>query len=345
MEIFAHLSVPLDQVARQAQVLEDVGVDGAMTSETAHDPFFPLLIAAQNTQRLKLMTGIAVGFARTPMLLAGIAHDLNSFSSGRFTLGIGSQIKAHIERRFSMPWSKPAARMREMVQAIKTIQGAWHDGEKLRFEGEHYTHTLMTPMFAPTDTEAGKPPIYVAAVGPLMTQVAGEVADGMLVHSFSTDRFIREVTIPNVTQGARLSGRTLSNVKLNYGPFIITGESDEEMERSRESAAGQLAFYASTPAYRPVLDLHGWGDLQPELLKMTKEGRWNEMSGFVTDEMLDAFAVVGPPASIAGQIVTRYAELVDEIVIWGDELSASTLAQIVSDLREAGHGGRPAGTN
>ena len=214
LRIFGYFTAGLSGVARQAREFEELGFDGAVTEETSHDPFFPLLIAAEHTNRLRLMTGIAIGFARTPMLLATVAHDLNSFSRGRFTLSIGSQIEAHITRRFSMPWSKPAARMKEMVLAIRAIFGSWYDGEKLDFKGEFYTHNLMPPLFRPSDTEHGKPPIYVAAVGPLMTQVAGAVADGMFVHTFTTEQYLRHHTLVNLKAGLDSAGRDIGSCRI-----------------------------------------------------------------------------------------------------------------------------------
>ena len=198
MKVDGGLMGDLAAAPKQGQRLEKIGYHGALTAETAHDPFFPLLLAAQETEKIELLTSIAVAFSRTPMNLANIGHDLNSYSKGRFILGLGSQIRPHITKRFSMPWSKPAARMREFISAMRAIWDCWHNGTPLAFEGDFYTHSLMTPMFTPTDTEYGAPKVFLAAVGPLMTEVAGEVADGVLMHAFTTEKYFREVTLPSV---------------------------------------------------------------------------------------------------------------------------------------------------
>jgi probable F420-dependent oxidoreductase len=296
-----------------ARELEDQGYDGIWTAETAHDPFFPLLLASQATERVELGTGIAVAFARSPMNLAQIAWDLQAASQGRFILGLGSQIKPHITKRFSMPWSHPAARMREMILAIRAIWASWNDGTKLDFQGEFYTHTLMTPFFNPGPNPHGDAKIALAGVGELMTEVAGEVCDGFLCHGFTTEQYLREVTIPALERGAAKAGRTLADIEVSGPAFVVTGTDDEEMERSVAGTKQQIAFYGSTPAYRGVLELHGWGDLQDDLNRMSKEGKWKEMGELITDDILHTFAVVGAPEEVADGLKARYGDIVSRI--------------------------------
>jgi len=311
MKVDGGLSSDLDKVAGSISTLEALGFDGAGTAEMNHDPFLPLALAAANSTKIELKTGIAVAFARSPMILANLSHDLNAFSKGRFTLGLGSQIKPHISKRFSMPWGKPVPQMRELVQAMRAIWANWYDGKPLEFIGEYYTHTLMTPAFTPQNTEYGAPKVILAAVGPLMTQVAGEVADGMIVHPFSNDRYIREVTLPNIDKGLAKSGRSRENFELSYTPFIISGEDEQAMEQAKKLARQRISFYGSTPAYKGVLDIQGWGDLQGELNSMSKQGRWDEMAMLITDEMLDVFGVVATPDKLVDAMLGRYGDIVD----------------------------------
>lgn len=298
-----------------AKRLESLGYQGAVTAETAHDPFFPLLLAAGETQRIELVTSIAVAFSRTPMNLANIGHDLNSFSRGRFVLGLGSQIRPHITKRFSMPWSKPAARMREFISAMRAIWDCWHNGTPLSFQGDFYTHSLMTPMFTPADTEYGAPRVFLAAVGPLMTEVAGEVADGVIVHAFTTEKYLREVTLPAVEKGLARAGRSRGDFEVSFPCFVVTGDTEEKFAAARQAVRKQIAFYGSTPAYAPVLGLHGWGDLQPELNKLSKQGKWDEMATLVTDDILGEFAVVAEVDDVVDKFMGRYGSLVDRTMM------------------------------
>ncbi len=300
-------------IIKVANDLEGLGYDGAFTAETNHDPFLPLVIAAEHTERLELGTTIAVAFARTPMTLANIGHDLQLLSKGRLRLGLGSQIKPHIEKRFSMPWSHPAARMRELVLAMRAIWACWNNGEKLDFRGEFYTHTLMTPFFDPGPSPFGPPSIQLAAVGELMTEVAGEVADGIILHGFTTERYVREVTIPALERGFAKAGKTRADFDISGPLFVVTGTNDEELERAREGTKQQIAFYGSTPAYRGVLELHGWGAAQEELNLLSKQGKWVEMGELITDDMLDAFAVTAEPEDVPKALLARYGDIVDRL--------------------------------
>ena len=311
MRIDGGLMGDLSESGRQAKRLEGLGYHGALTAETAHDPFFPLLLAAQETESIELMTSIAVAFSRTPMNLANIGHDLNSFSKGRFILGLGSQIRPHITKRFSMPWSKPAARMREFILAMRAIWQAWHEGAPLKFEGEFYTHSLMTPMFTPTDTQYGAPKVFLAAVGPLMTEVAGEVADGVIIHAFTTEKYFREVTLPAVERGLAKSGRSRADFQVVYPGFVVSGTTEEAFAQTKQAVCKQIAFYGSTPAYAPVLGIEGWGELQPELNRLSKQGQWDEMGTLITDEVLDKFAVVGEPDAAVDKFLSRFGDVVD----------------------------------
>ena len=314
MKIDAGLMGGLSQVPEKAREIEAQGYDGAVTAEMSSDPFLPLLLAAEHTERIELMTSIAVAFARNPMIVANLANDLQAYSGGRFVLGLGSQIKPHITKRFSMPWSHPAARMREFILAMRAIWACWYEGEKLDFRGDFYTHTLMTPMFTPTNNPHGAPPVVLAAVGPRMTEVAGEVADGMIVHAFTTPRYLKEVTLPAIERGLAKSGRSRSDFQTCMPPFVVTGRDEKEWEASRSAIAKQLAFYGSTPAYRGVLELHGWGELQSELNALSKQGRWDAMGERITDEILEEFAVVSEPQGVAAAIKARYGGLVDRVL-------------------------------
>ena len=303
----------LAAIGAAAKAQEDFGYDGIWSAETSHDPFYPLLIAAEHTERIELGTGIAVAFARSPMTLANTAWDLQGFSNGRFILGLGSQIKPHIEKRFSMPWSAPAARMRELVLAMRAIWANWQDGTPLQFEGEFYRHTLMTPFFNPGPIASGPPKVFLAAVGEKMTETAGEVCDGIILHGFTTERYVREVTVPALERGWEKAGKTRADFQLSGPLFVVTGTTDEQIEKARAGTKQQIAFYGSTPAYRGVLELHGWGDLQTELNAMSKQGKWVEMGDLIDDEMLETFAVVGEPEAIGAEMQARYGDLVDRL--------------------------------
>ncbi len=294
-------------------LLEAAGVDTVSVIETRHDPFIQAGIVADRTSRVEIMTTVAVAFGRTPFLLAAAAHDLNALSGGRFILGLGSQTKPHITRRFSMPWSHPADRMREMIRATHAIWDSWYDGRPLKFEGQFYTHTLMTPMFIPTDTEFGRPPIHLAAVGPYMTDVAAEVADGIICHSFTTGRYIREVTLPAISESLARFGRTPADFEISGIPLIATGLDEEAQQKARVEIRKQIAFYGSTPAYEGVLGLHGWGALHDDLHSLSKQGRWDQMGDLIDDEVFDAFAVFGSPSDVAKEIRARFDGMFNRI--------------------------------
>ncbi len=316
MKVDGGIGGNLASAGQQAQELEAAGYSGAWTAETSHDPFLPLLLGAEHTESIELGTSIAVAFARNPMLLANLGWDLQAFSRGRFILGLGSQIKPHITKRFSMEWSHPAPRMREMIMAIRAIWDTWENGTPLAFRGDFYTHTLMTPFFAPERADLagfGVPKIFLAGVGALMTEVAGEVCDGFLCHGFTTEKYLREVTIPALERGRAKAGKTMEGFEIVGPSFVVTGNTEDEMAAAIAGTRQQIAFYGSTPAYRPVLDIHGWGGLQDELNTLSKQGKWVEMGGLITDEILDAFAVVGQPEAVAPELHRRYGDVIQRI--------------------------------
>jgi len=318
----------------QVRALEEAGYDGVFTAETSHDPFFPALLAAEHSERLEVGTSIAVAFARNPMNLAHIAWDLQAYSQGRFLLGLGSQIKPHITKRFSMPWSHPAPRMREMVLAIRAIWDCWNNDTPLDFRGDFYSHTLMTPFFNPGPNPAGDAKILLAAVGEIMTEVAGETCDGLIAHGFTTERYLRECTIPALEAGRAKAGKTLDGFQISMPAFVVTGTTEEEMAASADGVRQQIAFYGSTPAYRKVLDLHGWGDLQPELNALSKQGGWVEMGTLIDDEILTTFAVVAEPDQLARELLRRFGDIVDRISFYAPYRSApDTWLPVVQALK------------
>lgn len=313
MKVHGILPATLADAAPLAVRAEEIGYDGLWATETANDPFLQLLLAAAATRRVQVGTAIAVAFPRSPLHLAQTARDLHDYSGGRFILGLGSQVRAHVERRYSAAYDRPVARMRELVLAIRAIWASWQEGATLDFRGDFFTHTLMTPFFSPPVSSHGTPPIFLAAVGPRMTEVAGEVADGVFVHGLTTQRYLTEVALPAVERGLAASGRGRGEFEVCRPVFLVTGADDAERQRADGWVRDKLAFYASTPTYRPVLELHGWADLQPELAGLAKAGRWTEMAGLIDDEMLDTFAVVGEMSDIPRLVGERYGGLVDRV--------------------------------
>ena len=315
MKIDSGLMTNLADVPARARELEAAGYDGAVTAEIANDPFLPLALAAEHTERIELMTSIAVAFARNPMTLAQTGHDLNAFSKGRVILGLGSQIRPHITKRFSMPWSQPAARMREFILAMRAIWDCWYQGKPLELRGEFYTHTLMTPMFTPAEIEYGAPGVYLAAVGPLMTEVAGETADGLIAHAFTTRRYLDEVTLPAIERGLAKAGRKREDFTVTCPVFVVTGSDERQYAETRAAVAKQVAFYGSTPAYRGVLEIHGWGELQDELNRLSKLGQWDAMGELITDEILEEFAVVAEPDNVASGLHARCSGAIERVML------------------------------
>lgn len=285
---------------------EAEGYDGVSIPETSHDPFVALTLAARATSRITLQSGIAVAFARNPMTTAMVANDVQLVSGGRFELGLGSQVRAHIERRFGMPWGRPAARMEEYVSTLRAIWERFATGGRLHVEGEFYRHTLMTEFFDPGPNPHGPPPVLLAAVGERMTEVAGRVADGILCHSLTTVRYLTEVTVPALTQGR---GGTLDGFTVGLAVFTVLGGTPEQRAAAEAGVRRQIAFYASTPAYRPVLELHGWGELADRLNRLSRQQAWAEMATAIDDDVLDAFAVSGDAPAVAAQIRERFGDV------------------------------------
>jgi probable F420-dependent oxidoreductase len=340
-KVVLSLDVPggaLAGVAEAARTVEDAGLDGVSAAELTSDPLLHLTVAAGATSRIDLGTNLLVAFARSPMTLAVQARAVQDYSQGRLVLGLGSQIKPHIERRFSMPWSSPAARMAEFVSAMRAIWHSWATGEPLAFRGEFYRHTLMTPMFTPP-TLFPDPEVLVAGVGPRMAETAGAVADGLLAHPFTTERYLREVSLPALARGAArrpdVPRRPVPEVV--DSTFIVTGRTEEEFAASTRRVREQLAFYGSTPAYRPVLELHGWGDLGDELNRLSRSraaDRWTVMGDLVDDEVLHTFAVVAEPSAVAARLAQRGAGVVTRYSINGVGVpDPDLLLQIATDLK------------
>ncbi|MEM7019937.1 MAG: TIGR03617 family F420-dependent LLM class oxidoreductase [Pseudomonadota bacterium] len=335
MKVDGHLTGDWKAIPDHIKYLEDLGYDRAGVAEMAHDPFLPLMIAAEHSSKIELNTGIAVAFGRNPMNLANLGHDVNAYSEGRLTMGLGSQIRAHITKRFSMPWGSPAAQMRELVLAVRAIWANWYDKEPLQFKGEYYTHTLMTPAFSPQDTQFGKARITLAAVGPLMTEVAAEVADGLIIHPFSNEKYIREVTMPAIERGLAKSGRSREDLEISYSPFIMSGKDEATQQEMKDAIKGRISFYGSTPAYRNVLAVHGWGELQPQLNAMSKQGQWEEMKGLVTEEMLEVFGIVEEPGNVASALKSRFGDVIDRTSADFGFVEDQERAEMISEIRAA----------
>jgi probable F420-dependent oxidoreductase len=336
VKVHGILDADLAEAGDAAQQAEEVGYDGLWVSEIAHDPFLPLLLAAGRTANVELGTAIAVAYPRSPMHLAHTAWDLHRYSGGRFILGLGSQVRAHVERRYSASFDRPVARMRELVLAIRAIWHCWQNDAPLNFRGEFYTHTLMTPFFHPGPSPYGPPKIFIAAVGPKMTEVAGEVADGVFVHGLTSDDYIRSVTLPSLQRGLERAGRKRGDIDVCRPLFLVTGVDDAERTRATAGVRDKLAFYASTPTYRDVLALHGWEALQGELAMLARANRWKDMSALIDDDMLRTFAVVADLANIPAQIAARFSGLVDRVSFnapfrdhpqeWGEVLAGISAA-------------------
>ena len=322
----------LPDIAAGAAAAEQLGADGVLISETKHDAFVALGLAAHATTRVQLFSAIAVAFARNPMTVASAANGLHEISGGRLILGLGSQVQQHIERRFSMPWSKPAARMRDFIEAVRAIWAAWETGERLNHRGEFYQHTLMSPFFSPGPNPYGNPELWLAGVGERMTQVAGEVADGFVAHTFTTRRYLDEVTLPALDRGAAEAGREQPGVSIPA--FIAMGTDPDSIRRAGVAVGRQIAFYGSTPAYLPVLDVHGWAGVHEGLNAASRRGDWEAMGGLITEEMVREFAVVGTPAQVAEGLKARYGDIVTRLSFSAPYPVASELwAELYAELR------------
>jgi len=326
----------LDDLEGQCRERMATGVDGLFTFEGQHDPFLPLAIAAR-TVDADLMTNVAIAFPRSPMQLANVAYDLQVLSRGRFRLGLGSQVKPAIEKRFGAQWSRPAARMREWVLAVKAIFAAWEGVAPLDFRGEFTTHTLMTPNFDPGPNPFGPPPVLVGALGPRMTEIAAEVADGVLVMPFNSARHLAERTLPAIDRGLVAGGRDAGDVEVICEAIVCTGRTEQQLESATRGVKGLLSFYGSTPAYKPVLDVEGWGDLQPELNRLSKQGEWAKMAGLVDDDVLRTIAVCGTPEECGRAIAERFGSCSSRVCCYfpGYDIPPDDLAALVDAVRAA----------
>ena len=303
----------LNDVPAAARHAEQAGFDLIATMENRNDPFMPLAVSAVSTSRIGLGTAVAIAFPRSPMVVANTAWDLQKASRGRFVLGLGPQIKPHNEKRFSVQWSAPAPRLREYVQALRAIWRAWATGERLKFEGEHYTFTLMTPNFVPDGNGVDAVPVTLAAVGPHTLRLAGEVCDGVRLHPFCTRGYLEDVVMERVEAGLAVSGTARENFQISGGGFIATGETDDDIAKVVEWVRYRVAFYGSTPSYWPVLEHHGAGDLGRKLNQMSKAGRWNEMAAEVTDDVLRLFAAVGRYDELQAVVTERFGGCADMV--------------------------------
>ena len=306
----------LGDVPAMAREAEALGFDGLWTAETRHEPFLPLALAAEHTRRVSLGTAIAVAFPRSPTVVAHTAWDLQAASGGRLILGLGTQVKGHMERRFSVKWTAPGPRLREYILALRAIWDAWQTRGPVSFRGEHYSITLTTPFFSPAPIAPPRIPIYIAAVNAYNMRLAGELCDGVHLHPFHSAKYLREFALPNIEAGLAKTGRPRTALELACSVFVITGRTAEEVARAREHARTQVAFYASTRTYEPVLAAHGWQDLVPHLHRKSVEGDWKGMADLITDEMLDTYAVTGSYATIAHKLEERYAGLLDRTAFY-----------------------------
>jgi probable F420-dependent oxidoreductase len=310
------MSLDLREIPAYARRAEELGVGALWSAETKHDPFMPLAVAAANTERAQLGTAIAVAFPRSPMIMAHTAWDLQKVSGGRFVLGLGTQVKAHNERRFSLKWEPPGPRLREVILALRAIWDAWQHGTPLNFRGQSYRFDLMTPFFNPGSIEHPRIPVYIAAVNLYMARMAGEICDGLHVHSFHSPKYLREVLHPAVEEGLRASGRTRKDFTFRASTMVVLGDTDEELERNRQAVKQQIAFYASTRTYQAVLAVHGLDHLVPRLHAKSLEGDWKGMADLISDETLDHFAVTATWETVGARLRARYAGICDRTQLY-----------------------------
>jgi len=339
MRVFTTLpQEDLRKVAAAARDVEADGYDGVASMENRHDPFLALAIAGTATERIELHTSVAIAFARSPMAIANVGWDLSGATGGRFVVGLGSQVRAHNERRFSVPWTPPAPRMREYVQALRAIWRSWKTGERLNYEGRHYRFTLMTPGFTPEPIDAPPPAVTIAAVGPAMLKVAAEECDGVKLHGFCTRNYIEAAVMPRLTEGLAKAERRRGNFEISGGGFLATGPDDATVARAFEWVRERVAFYGSTPAYWPVFALHGLEDLGHKLHAMTRAGKWSEMAAEVPDDIVHLFAAIGRYDQIVAAITDRFGGLTDALNARANTASPGHLPRdLIQDLRRIPH--------
>ena len=337
LRVLYHLNTnDLKNIPAEARWAESMGYDGLCADETGHDPFLPLLLAASATSRVTLETRVAIAFPRSPMMAAYAAIDLHNFSDGRFRLGLGTQVKGHNERRFSVKWESPGPRLREYVQSLHAIWDNWQEGKKLDFQGRFYRFNLMTPFFSPGTSPQGKPPVFISAINPFNCRVAGELCDGLALHPITSPKYLTEVIKPNIVKGAAQGGRNAEDVILNGSGFVITGSDEQAVEAKKEVVRRRIAFYFSTRTYFPVLEVHGFQEVGQRLHELSLKGEWDQMAGLVSDEMLETFAVSGRYHEVADQIKSRFGGLIAEVVLDVDPPSASA-EQELKKMIEALH--------
>ena len=335
--VYSLKSRDLNGVAAEAAWAESIGYDGIAANETAHDPFLPLAVAATTTGRVTLETHVAIAFPRSPMVLAHTARDLQDSSGGRFRLGLGTQVKGHIERRFSTRWGSPGPRLREYVQSLRAIWNCWDTGSNLEYAGDFYQFSLMTPFFSPGPSEYSHPQVFTAAVNGYNCLVAGECSDGLMLHSLTSPEYVRQVVKPNISEGARRAGRDPGDVSLVGGGFIVTGPNQAAIRDQEAETRRRIAFYSSTRTYFPVLECHGFEDIGRQLHRLSLEGKWEEMGDLVPDDMLHAFAIIGEYGDIPGLFKEKYGDLVDEMhfsIQTSNDAEQAQLRRIVSQLKE-----------
>jgi len=315
-KVLYHLTTAnLKGIAEEAKWAEDMGYDGLCTEDAAHDPMLPLMMAASTTSRVTLEPRVAIAFPRSPMVMAYAARDLQDFSGGRLRLGLGTQVKGHIQRRFSTEWVAPGPRMREYVQSLHAIWEAWQTGERLAYHGEHYNFSLMTPFFSPGKSGQPRPPVFISAVNPYNCRVAGEVCDGVALHPLTTPKYLKEIIKPNIEYGAARAGRDAKSVNLSSSAFVVTGPNQAAIDTNKEGVKKQIAFYCSTRSYSKVLEVQGFADLGLWLHEMSLKQQWDKMTELITDEVLDTFAIVGGYSEIPGLMKERFDGQLDEVVL------------------------------
>ncbi len=313
MKVDTGLPLDLKLVPEAARKAEALGYDGAFTPETGHDPFLAHAIAAEHTERIRLGTAVAIAFPRSPMATAQIAWDLQKASDGRFVVGLGTQVKGHIVRRYGMDWVPPGPRLRDYVLMMRAIFDSWQNGTRPEFESEHYRYTLTSPFFNPGPIDHPDIPIHISAINPYNCRLVGELCDGIKLHGFNTPKYLREVILPNIEKGAKKAGRDPKDIEICGLGFVMTGETEEEVAKAMEPVRAQLSFYASTRTYKPVLDIEGWGDLNQELFALSIEGKWQEMATKVTDDMLQEFGVIGTYDKIVPMIKEKCEGVIDRV--------------------------------
>ena len=313
MKVDTGLPLDLKLVPEAARKAEALGYDGAFTPETGHDPFLAHALAAEHTERITLGTAVAIAFPRSPMATAQVAWDLQKASDGRFVVGLGTQVKGHIVRRYGIDWVPPGPRLRDYVLTMRAIFDSWQNGTRPEFESEHYRYTLTSPFFNPGPIDHPDIPIHISAINPYNCRLVGQVCDGIKLHGFNTPKYLREVILPNIEKGAKKAGRDRKEIEICGLGFVMTGETEEDVAKAMEPVRQQLSFYASTRTYKPVLDIEGWGDLNQELFTLSIEGKWQEMAKKVTDDMLQEFGVIGTYDKIIPKIKEKCEGVIDRV--------------------------------